>query len=54
MNRNYHHCLKNLLKPFKDYTHPNPLTYLNQERWKDEVKPKEEEKPKSHRGNIAF
>lgn len=24
-------------KPFKDYTHPNPETYLNQERWKDEV-----------------
>ena len=25
-------------KPFKDYTHPNPLTYLNQERWNDEIK----------------
>jgi hypothetical protein len=28
-------------KPFKDYTHPNPKTYLNQERWNDEIaKPK--------------
>ena len=26
-----------LYKPFKDYTHPNPETYLNQERWKDEI-----------------
>lgn len=25
-------------KPFKDYTHPNPLTYLNGSRWNDEVK----------------
>ena len=25
-------------KPFKDYTHPNPKTYLNQERWNDEIK----------------
>lgn len=25
-------------KPFKDYTHPNPMTYLNQERWNDEIK----------------
>jgi len=25
-------------KPFKDYTHPNPLTYLNQKRWNDEIK----------------
>ena len=24
-------------KPFKDYTHPNPKTYLNQERWNDEI-----------------
>lgn len=24
-------------KPFADYTHPNPMTYLNQERWKDEA-----------------
>ncbi len=24
-------------KPFKEYTHPNPLTYLNQKRWKDEI-----------------
>lgn len=23
-------------KPFKDYTHPNPQTYLNQRRWEDE------------------
>ena len=26
-------------KPFKDYTHPNPKTYLNQERWNDELEP---------------
>lgn len=24
-------------KPFKDYNHPNPLTYLNQKRWDDEI-----------------
>ena len=24
-------------KPFKDYTHPHPMTYLNQERWNDEI-----------------
>jgi hypothetical protein len=24
-------------KPFKDYTHPNPYTYLNQKRWLDEA-----------------
>lgn len=30
-------------KPFKDYTHPNPCTYLNQERWNDEI-----EKPKNN------
>lgn len=24
-------------KPFKDYQHPNPLTYLNQKRWNDEI-----------------
>lgn len=24
-------------KPFKEYTHPNPLTYLNQKRWEDEI-----------------
>jgi hypothetical protein len=24
-------------KPFTDYTHPNPYTYLNQERWNDEI-----------------
>jgi len=26
-----------LHKPFKDYTHPNPSTYLNQKRWNDEI-----------------
>lgn len=26
-------------KPFADYTHPNPETYLNQERWDDELEP---------------
>jgi len=25
-------------KPFKDYNHPNPETYLNQKRWEDEIK----------------
>lgn len=24
-------------KPFKDYIHPHPMTYLNQERWNDEI-----------------
>jgi len=24
-------------KPFADYNHPNPMTYLNQERWNDEI-----------------
>lgn len=24
-------------KPFADYQHPNPLTYLNQKRWNDEI-----------------
>lgn len=24
-------------KPFKDYNHPNPMTYLNQKRWDDEI-----------------
>tara|TARA_R110000868_G_scaffold184980_2_gene426724 strand:+ start:5121 stop:5813 length:693 start_codon:yes stop_codon:yes gene_type:complete len=31
-------------KPFKDYTHPNPLTYLNNERWNDELSTIEEVK----------
>lgn len=33
--------LKNFLeyKPFEDYTHPNPLTYLNQKRWEDVLQP---------------
>ena len=26
-------------KPFETYNHPNPETYLNQERWNDELKP---------------
>ena len=26
-----------LYKPFPDYTHPNPMTYLNQKRWNDEL-----------------
>lgn len=34
-------------KPFEGYTHPNPLTYLNQKRWEDEIpeteKPREQE-----------
>jgi len=24
-------------KPFTDYNHPNPMTYLNQQRWNDEL-----------------
>ncbi len=24
-------------KPFEDYTHPNPKSYLNQRRWEDEI-----------------
>lgn len=24
-------------KPFESYNHPNPLTYLNQKRWEDEI-----------------
>jgi len=35
--------LENFLayKPFPEYNHPNPLTYLNKQRWKDEFpKPK--------------
>ena len=24
-------------KPFESYNHPNPLTYINQERWNDEI-----------------
>ena len=27
-------------KPFKDYTYPNPKTYLNQERWNDDIEVK--------------
>ena len=26
-------------KPFESYTHPNPSTYLNQERWNDVLTP---------------
>lgn len=29
-------------KPFETYNHPNPETYLNQERWNDELKPLKE------------
>ena len=31
-------------KPFKDYTHPNPLTYLNNERWNDVIETPQEAK----------
>ena len=31
-------------KPFESYNHPNPETYLNQKRWEDELKAKEEVK----------
>lgn len=33
-------------KPFDEYTHPNPLTYLNQKRWEDVIVAKETEKTK--------
>ena len=33
-------------KPFADYTHPNPFTYLNQKRWEDVITPKEVERTK--------
>ncbi len=33
-------------KQFEGYNHPNPLTYLNQRRWQDEI-PEEEKKPKT-------
>lgn len=36
-------------KPFPNYTHPNPETYLNQKRWEDvipEIKPQEYSDPK--------
>ncbi len=29
-------------KPFDEYKHPNPYTYLNQQRWLDEIPPKSE------------
>lgn len=32
-------------KPFESYTHPNPETYLNQERWNDEINVPAVEKP---------
>jgi hypothetical protein len=32
-------------KPFETYNHPNPETYLNQERWNDEINIIPEEKP---------
>lgn len=38
-------CIKNTIadfkqyKPFPNYTHPNPETYLNQKRWQDELGP---------------
>jgi hypothetical protein len=31
-------------KPFNDYTHPNPLTYLNQERWNDVLESTKQQK----------
>jgi hypothetical protein len=30
-------------KPFKEYNHPNPLTYLNQKRWEDVIQQQKEE-----------
>jgi hypothetical protein len=33
-------------KPFETYNHPNPMTYLNQKRWLDEL-PKEKEATKT-------
>lgn len=32
-------------KPFKDYTHPHPTTYLNQKRWLDNVESTKKEIP---------
>ncbi len=37
-----------LYKPFKDYTHPNPETYLNQKRWNDEVPTENKQQVKSN------
>lgn len=37
-------------KPFEEYTHPNPMTYLNQKRWKDEI-PEEVKPPVDIRTN---
>ena len=36
--------IKNFIsyKPFAEYNHPNPLTYLNQKRWDDEIKSTEQ------------
>ena len=31
-------------KPFESYTHPNPKTYLNQERWNDVIETPQEAK----------
>ena len=45
-------------KPFKDYTHPNPLTYINQKRWLDNVDEDKKEIPpfefdfKKHGGDM--
>jgi len=32
-------------KPFKDYTHPHPLTYINQKRWLDNFEEYKKEIP---------
>lgn len=37
-------------KPFKDYTHPNPMTYLNQERWNDVVPIKKQQTKRAFTG----
>ena len=36
-----------------NYNHPNPYTYLNQERWKDQIFNKKSE-TKTLRGNLPF
>lgn len=47
-------------KPFKDYVHPNPLTYINQKRWLDNVDENKKEIPPfvfdwdKHGGNMGL
>lgn len=36
-------------KPFPEYTHPHPTTYLNQKRWQDEIPLPDQTKPQISR-----